>query len=144
MTGRLWKTAFNLTFSLGIRSDKVHHAMAKQGALEIGSRIAVVAGRAWAKEARCDGVNGVGQPVKLKGGTKELASGCLGTNETAGNIESGMVIDGEPKNLLGASSPPLMDGTGVLTKLADACAAEASAGDECSVFFKAGRWLASL
>lgn len=38
------KAAFDLAFGLWSRSNKVNHAKAKQGALELASRIAVVVG----------------------------------------------------------------------------------------------------
>lgn len=124
------KAAFDLAFGLGSRSDKVTHAKAKQGALELASRIAVVAGRAWAEEAQGVGVDGVWQPVDFESAAEvaEVVPCCLGMDETTGNIEAGMVIDGEQKDLFGGGRPPLVDGTVVLIKLSDACAAEAAVG----------------
>ena len=124
------KATFDLAFGLGSRSDKVNHAKAKQGALELASRIAMVVGRAWAEEAQGVGVDGVWQPVDFESAAEvaEVIPCCLGRDETTGNIEAGMIIDGEKKDLFGGGRPPLVDGTVVLIKLADACAAEASVG----------------
>ncbi|MFZ4778447.1 MAG: hypothetical protein ACOYM3_24010 [Terrimicrobiaceae bacterium] len=58
----------------------------------------------------------------------EVIPCCLGRDETTGNIEAGMIIDGEEKDLFGGGRPPLVDGTVVLIKLSDACAAEAAVG----------------
>ena len=124
------KAAFDLAFGLGSRSDKVNHAKAKQGALELASRIAMVVGRAWAEEAQGVGVDGVWQPVDFESAAEvaEVIPCCLGRDETTGNIEAGMVIDGEQKGLFGGGRPPLVDGTVVLIKLSDVCAAEAAVG----------------
>jgi hypothetical protein len=122
------KAAFDLAFGLRSRSDKVNHAKAKQGALELASRIAVVVGRAWAEEAQGVGVDGVWQSVDFESAAEvaEVVPCCLGRDETTGNIEAGMVVDSEQKDLFGGGRPPLVDGTVVLIKLSDACAAEAA------------------
>lgn len=66
----------------------------------------------------------------------EVIPCCIGSDKAAGNIEAGMVIDGEQKDLFGGGGPPLVDGTVVLIKLADACAAEAAVG---AIFSSDGR-----
>ncbi len=132
------KSAFDLAFGLGSRSDKVSYAKAKQGALELASRIAMVVGRARAKETQCVSVNSVWQPVDFESGAEvaEVIPCCVGRDETSGNIEAGMVIDGEQKDLFDGGGPPLVDGTVVLIKLSDVCAAEAAAG---ALFSRDGR-----
>ena len=132
------KTAFDLALGLGSRGDEVNHAKAEQGALELASRIAVVVGGAWAKEAQCVGVDSVWQPVEFESAPEvtEVIPCCLGRDETSGNIEAGMVIDGEQKDLFGGGRPPLVDGTVVLIKLSDVCAAEAAVG---ALFSRDGR-----
>ena len=132
------KAAFDLAFGLRSRSDKVNHAKAEQSALELASRIAVVVGGAWAKEAQRVGVDSVWQPVEFESAPEvtEVIPCCLGRDETSGNIEAGMVIDGEQKDLFGGGRPPLVDGTVVLIKLSDVCAAEAAVG---ALFSRDGR-----
>lgn len=66
----------------------------------------------------------------------EVIPCCFGRDKAAGNIEAGMVIDGEQKDLFGGGRPPLVDGTVVLIKLPDACAAEAAVG---AIFSSDGR-----
>ena len=58
----------------------------------------------------------------------EVIPGSLRRDETSGDNESGMVIDGEQEDLLVKCGPPLMDGTVVQEKLTDAGAAKAPVG----------------
>lgn len=90
----------------------------------------MIVGRAWAEEAQGVGVDGVWQPVDFESAAEvaEVIPCCLGRDETTGNIEAGMIIDGEEKDLFGGGRPPLVDRTVVLIKLTDACAAEAAVG----------------
>jgi hypothetical protein len=132
------KTAFDFAFGLGSRSDEVDHSKAKQGALELAFRIAVVVAGTWAEEAQCVGVDGLGEAVGLEGAAEvaEVVPGRLGRDETSGHIEAGMVVDGEQKDLFGGGRPPLVDGTVVLIKLADPGATETAVG---ALFAHSGR-----
>jgi hypothetical protein len=67
---------------------------------------------AWAEEAEGIGVDGLGDAVVFKGGAEvaEVVPGGVGGDETARDVEAGMVIDGEEEDLLLRSRPPLVDG----------------------------------
>jgi len=58
----------------------------------------------------------------------EVVPCCLCGDETARNIEAGVVINGKQQDLFGGGRPPLMNGTVVLIKFANPCTAEAPVG----------------
>ena len=64
------KAAFDLAFGLRGRGDEMCDIETAQRTLELASGIAVVVGRAWAKEAPGIGVDGLRQAVGLKGATE--------------------------------------------------------------------------
>lgn len=89
------ETAFDFAFGLGSRRDKVSHAKPKQGTLELAFRIAVVVAGTWSEETQPVGINGFRQSMGFKGAAEvaEVVPGSLGGDETARNIEAGMVIN---------------------------------------------------
>ena len=101
-------------------------AQGAQGALEFAPGIAVVAAGAWSEEAEGIGIDGLGQAPDLEGRAEvlEVVPGGVGRHETAGEVEAGVIIDGEQQGLLGGGGPPLLDGTVVLPKFAGVRAAE--------------------
>ena len=115
------ETAFDFAFCLRGGCDEVGDAEGAEGALEFALRVAAVAAGAWAEEAEGIGVDGLGDAVVFKGGAEvaEVVPGGVGGDETGGDVEAGMVIDGEEEDLLLRSGPPLVDGAVVLPKLAD-------------------------
>ena len=122
------KAAFD--FSLGLRSgrDQMGHAEPAQGALELAFGIAVIVAGAGSEEAQAVGVNDLGQAPGLEGLPEvlEVVPGRVRLDEAADEVEAGMVIDSEQEGLLSGGRPPLVDGTVVLPKFADAGATEAA------------------
>jgi hypothetical protein len=103
-------------------------AQSLEGALELTPGIPVVAARTGAEEAQRVRVDGLGHAAGLEGFAEvtEVVPGGVGRDEATSDIESGMVIDGEQKDLLGRSRPPLMNGTVVLPEFPDPGAPESS------------------
>ncbi len=106
------ETAFDFAFCLRGGRDEVGDVEGAEGALEFALRVAAVAAGAWAEEAEGIGVDGLGDAVVFKGGAEvaEVVPGGVGGDETARDVEAGMVIDGEEEDLLLRSRPPLVDG----------------------------------
>ena len=110
------EAALDFAFGLGSRGDQMGDAQGAQGALEFAPGIAVVAAGAWSEEAEGIGIDGLGQAPDLEGRAEvlEVVPSGVGLHETAGEVEAGVVIDGEQQGLLGGGGPPLVDGTVVL------------------------------
>jgi len=98
--------------------------------LELTLGIAVVVAGAWTKEAEPIGVDGFRETVRLEcvAEVVEVVPGGLGGDKTACNVEAGVIVNGEQKDLFGERGPPLVDGTVVLIKFADSRTAEAAVG----------------
>ena len=122
------KAAFDLPLGLRGGCDEVGHAEPAQGALEFAFRIAVVVAGTGPEEAQTVGVDDLGQAPGSEGFAEvfEVVPGRVRLDETAGEVEAGMVVHGEQEGLLGGGRPPLVDGTVVLPKFADAGATEAA------------------
>ena len=120
------KAAFDFPFCLRRGSDEMGDAEGAQGALEFALRVAAVGAGAGAKETEPVGVEGLWDAVQFKGGAKmrEVVPGGIGGDEAGGEVEAGMIIHGEEKDLFLRSRPPLVDGSVVLPEFADAGTAE--------------------
>ena len=121
-----------LDFAFGLRGwgDEVSDAQSQEGPLKLALGIGVIIAGAGSEKAQAIGVNGLGDPACFKGGAEvgEVVPGGVGRDETPGDIEAGMVVDGEQENLLGRSGPPLVDRAVMLPEVADFGAAETPAG----------------
>lgn len=122
------KAAFNFTFRLRSGSDQMSHAKTKEGALELAFRIAAVVGRTWAKEAKSIGIDSLWQAVSLKEATEvtKMVPSGFRFDESACQIEAGMVINGEQEDLFGEGRPPLVNRTVVLEKFPNPSTTKAS------------------
>ena len=120
------EASFDFAFRLGGRGDEVGDAKATQSALKLALWVAVVGAGTWAKKTERIGINGLGDAVSFKGATevREVIPSGVGGDETARDIEAGMVVQSEKKNLLLRSGPPLVNGAIVLPKLTDIGAAK--------------------
>jgi len=129
-----------LDFSFGLRSwgDEVSDAKSQQGALKLALGVGVIVAGAGSEKAQAVGVNGLRDPVCFKGGAEvgEVVPRGVGRDETPGDIEAGMVVDGEQENLLGRGGPPLVDRAVMLPEVADFGAAETPVG----AVFSLGSW----
>ena len=99
---------FDFAFGLGRGRDEVRHAKPAKGALELAFGVAVVSAGTWAEEAQPVRVDGFRQAVGLKRATEvlEVIPGGLGGNESARDVATGVVIDGEQQILFVGSWPP--------------------------------------
>ena len=115
------EAAFDFAFCLRGGCDEMGDAEGPEGALKFALWVAAVAAGAWAEKAECVGVDGLGDAVFFKGGAEvaEVVPGGVGRDETGGDVDAGMVIDGEQEDLLLRSGPPWVNGTVVLPELAD-------------------------
>jgi len=91
------EAAFDFSFGLRGWGDEVSDAQSQQGALKLALRIAVVIAGAGSEKAQAVGVNGPGDPVCFKGSAevREVVPRGIGRDETPGDIEAGMVVNGE-------------------------------------------------
>ena len=137
------ETALDFAFGLGCGSDQMGDAQSPppgpepaegQGALELALGISVIVTGTGTKEAQPIGVNGQRNAVGFEGAAEmgEVVPGGLRGDETAGDVEAGVVIDGEQEKLFGRGRPPLVNGTVVLPEIADLRAAETPVGAEFS------------
>ncbi len=87
-------------------------------------------GGAGAEEAECVGVDGLGDAVALEGFAEvlEVGPGGVAGDEAAGDVEAGVVVDGQEEGLFFGAGPPLVDGAVVLEEFAETGAAEAAVG----------------
>ena len=110
------EAALDFAFGLGSGSHQMGDAQGAQGALEFALWIGVVGAGAWSEEAEGIGIDGLGQAPGLEGQAEvlEVVPGGVGVHEAAGEVEAGVVVDGEQQGLLGGGGPPLVDGAVVL------------------------------
>ena len=68
-----------------------------QGALELAAGVEVVVGGAGSEEAQGVGVDGKGDAVALEGFAEvlEVGPGGVAGDEAAGDVEAGVVVEGE-------------------------------------------------
>jgi hypothetical protein len=132
------KAAFDFAFGLRAGGDQMGHAQGGEGALELGTGIAIIGHGIMAKEAEAIGVDHQRQPVLEKETAKmlEVIPRGIGGDKDRAQKFSGMIIDGQQEGLLVRGRPPLVDGGIVLPKFAQARAFPAAA---C---FGARFWLA--
>ena len=124
------ETTFDFAFCLRSGCDEMGDAEAAQGALKLAFRVGAVAAGAGTKKAQRIGINGLGDAVVFKGAAevaKVIPSG-VGDDETGRDIEAGMIVHREQKNLLVRGRPPLVDGAIVLPKLTDVGPAKTPVG----------------
>ena len=124
------EAAFDFSFGLRRWGDEMSDAQSLQSALKLALGIGVVIAGAGSEKAQAVGVNGLGDPVCFKGSAEvgEVVPGGVGRDETPGDIEAGMIVNGEQENLLGQSGPPLVNRAVMLPEIADFGAAEPPVG----------------
>jgi hypothetical protein len=124
------EAAFDFAFGLRGWGDEVGDAEGAQGALELAAGVEVVVGGTGAEEAQGVGVDGKGDAVALEGFAEvlEVGPGGVAGDEAAGDVEAGVVVEGEQEGLFFGAGPPLVDGAVVLEEFAEAGAAEAAVG----------------
>jgi hypothetical protein len=124
------EAAFDFALGLWSRSDPVSDLQGPQGALEFAFGVGVIGRGTGAEKAQAVGINAQGNAVGKKGGAEvlEMVPGGVRGNEAPVNIEAGVIVNGEQKDLFGERRPPLVDGTVVLIKFADSRTAEAAVG----------------
>ena len=132
------KAAFDFSFGLRSWGDEVGDAQSPQGALELALGIGVVTAGAGSKKAQAVGVNCLRDPVCFKGGAevREVVPCGVGRHETPGDIEAGMVVNGEQEDLLGQGGPPLVNRAVMLPEVAYFGAAKTPVG----AVFSLGSW----
>lgn len=91
------EAAFDFALCLRGGCDEVRDAECSEGALEFALWVAAVTAGAWAEEAEGVGVDSFGDAMFFKGGAEraEVVPGGVGGDETACDVEAGMVIHGE-------------------------------------------------
>ena len=106
------KAAFDFSFGLGAGRDQMGDSQGGKGALELGSRIAVISGGLMAEQGQAIGIERHRQAVEGERAAEvlEVVPGSVGGNEDGGQEFTGMVIDREQEGLFVIGGPPLMDG----------------------------------
>lgn len=124
------EAALDLALGLGRRSHEMCDTQGAERPLELATRIAAVARGTRAEEAQGVGIDGLGEPDVLKSFPEvgEVGPGGVSGHEAPGDVEAGMVIDGEQEGLLARSGPPLVDRAVVLPEFAEAGPAKAAVG----------------
>ena len=114
------KAAFDFAFGLRTGGDQMGHAQGGEGALELGTGIAVIGHGIMAKEAQAVGINDQRQGVLEKEPAKmlEMIPGGVGGDKDRAQELAGMIIHGEQEGLLRRGGPPLVDGGVVLPEFA--------------------------
>ena len=122
------ETAFDLTFSLGAGCDQVGDAQRGEGTLELGTRVAAVAGGLVAEEGQAIGVEDQRQAVSGKDAAEvlEVVPGGIGGDEDGTQQLAGVIIERQEEGLLVLGGPPLVDGGIVLPEFAHLCALPSS------------------
>ena len=130
--------AFDFSFGLRSRGDKMGDAQSPERTLELASGIGVIIAGARSKKTQAVRVNGLRDTVGFEGAAEvgEVIPCSVGRHKTSGDIEPRMVVYGEQENLLGQIRPPLMNRAVVLPKVADFGTAETPVG----AVFSLGRW----
>lgn len=116
------KAAFDLAFGLRAGSNQMGDTQSGEGALELGTGIAVIGHGIMTKEAKAVGVHYHWQAVPDKKAAKMLEmipSGVGGDKDRAQEL-AGMVINGQQEGLLFIGRPPLVDGGIVLPQFINA------------------------
>ncbi len=116
------KAAFDLAFGLRAGSDQMGYPQSGEGALELGTGIAVIGHGIVAKEAEAVGVHDHRQVVLEEESAKvlEVVPSCVGGDKDSAQEFAGMIIDGQQQRLLFSGGPPLVDGGIVLPQFIDA------------------------
>ena len=116
------KAAFDLAFGLRAGSDEMSDAQSGEGALELGTGIAVIGHGVMAKEAQAIGIDDQGQVVLEEEAAKvlEMIPSGVGGDKDGTQELAGMVIHGEQEGLLFVGRPPLVDGGIVLPEFINA------------------------
>jgi len=124
------KAAFDFSFGLGAGGDEMRDAQGGESALELGARIAVIAGGLVAKQGQPIGIEGHRQAVEGEGAAEvqEVVPGGVGGNKDGGQEFAGMVINREQKGLFVIGGPPLMDRGVMLPQFAQAGSFPTAAG----------------
>jgi hypothetical protein len=124
------EAAFDFPFGLRSWGDEVSHGEAEQGALELAFGIAVIVAGTWAEEAQAVGVDGFWEAVCFEDGAEmaEVIPSRLSGDEAPRNVEAGMIVDGQQKDLFAGRRPPLVNGTIMLKKFANASPAKTPIG----------------
>jgi hypothetical protein len=124
------KAAFDFALGLRARSDQMGHAQGGEGALELGTGIAVIGHGIVAKEAQAVGIDDQRQGVLEKELAKmlEMIPRGIGGDKDRAQEFSGMVIHGQQQGLFGAGRPPRVDGGVVLPEFAQPGAFPAATG----------------
>ena len=106
------EAALDFASGLGSGSHQMGDAQGAQGALEFALWMGVVAAGAWSEEPEGIGIDGLGQTPGLEGQAEvlEVVTSGVGIHEAAGEVEAGVVVDGEQQGLLRGGGPPLVDG----------------------------------
>jgi len=132
------EATFDFSFGLRTWGNEMSDAQGSQGALELAPWIGVVIAGTGTKKTQAVGIDGLRYPVIFEGGAEvgEVVPRCVGSNETPGDVEAGMVVNAEEENLLGWSGPPLVDRAVMLPEIADLGAAETPVGARFS--FRSG------
>ena len=132
------ETTFDFAFGLRARGDQMGHAQGGEGALELGTGIAVIGHGIMAKEAQAVGIHDQRQGVLEKEPAKmlEVIPSGVGGDEDRAQELAGMIIHGQQQGLFVGGRPPLVEGGVVLPKFAQPGAFPAATG------FGAWGWLA--
>ena len=122
------ETAFDFTLSLGAGCDQVGDTQRCEGPLELGTRVAAVAGGLVAEEGQAIGVEGQRQAVSGKDAAEvlEVVPGGIGGDEDGTQQLAGVIIERQEEGLLVLGGPPLVDGGIVLPEFAHLCALPSS------------------
>lgn len=114
------EAAFDFAFGLRARGDQMGHAQGGEGALELGTGIAVIGHGIMAKEAQAVGIDDQRQGVLEKEPAKmlEMIPGGVGGDKDRAQEFSRMIIHGQQQGLFVGGRPPLVDGGVVLPEFA--------------------------
>ena len=132
------KAAFDFTFGLRAGSDPMGHTQGGEGALKLGTGIAVIGHGIMAQKAEAIGMDDQGYAVLEKEPAKmlEMIPRRIGRDKDCAQKFSGMILNGQQQGLLVGGRPPWVEGGIVLPEFARTGAFPAAAG------FGAGCWLA--
>ena len=114
------KAAFDFAFGLRAGGDQMSYPQGGEGALELGTGIAVIGHGIMAKEAQAVGIDDQRQGVLEKEPAKmlEMIPGGVGGDKDRAQEFSRMIIHGQQQGLFVGGRPPLVDGGVVLPEFA--------------------------
>jgi len=119
----LQRAKASLDLALGLRAggDQMGDAQCGEGALELGTGIAVIRHRIVAEEAEPVGVDHHGQAVLEQEAAKmlEMIPRGVGGDKDRAQKFSRMIVNGQEQGLLVIGWPPLVDGRIVLPQFID-------------------------